>query len=78
VSACGHILSCQVVNVAASRDPGVGKAYPILKAPGWNDWMPDPSRVGKGGGLLSSSVLFRLVTSPLHPGVMRPYPVRGV
>jgi hypothetical protein len=78
VSACGHILSCQVVNVAASRDPGVGKAYPILKTPRWNDWMPDPSRVRKGGRLLLSSVPFRLVTPPLQSGVMRPYPVRGV
>jgi hypothetical protein len=28
-------------------------------------------------GLLSGFVLFRLVVSPLHPGVVGPYPVRG-
>jgi hypothetical protein len=39
VGACGHVLSCQAVNAAASRDPGVGKAYPILKTPEWSDGM---------------------------------------
>jgi hypothetical protein len=29
-------------------------------------------------GLLSGLVRFRLVAPPLHPGVIGPYPVRGV
>jgi hypothetical protein len=40
--ACGHVLSCQVVKVAASRDSMLGKNYPILEAPGWSDWMSGP------------------------------------
>jgi hypothetical protein len=30
------------------------------------------------GALLTCSVLFRLVAPPLQPGVVEPYPVRGV
>jgi hypothetical protein len=32
--ACDHVLSCQVVNATTSRDPTLGKNYPILEAPG--------------------------------------------
>jgi hypothetical protein len=101
VGACGHVQLCQEVNVTTSRDPSIGKAYPILKAPRWSDWMPKPvpgrggRQVGQIGGeilsvhdyrnegkrwrrLLPSSVLFRLVTSPLQQGVVESYPVRGV
>jgi hypothetical protein len=44
----GHVLSCEAVNVATSHVPDIGKAYPILKALGWNDWMPE-SVPGQGG-----------------------------
>jgi hypothetical protein len=33
VGACGHVLSCQALNVTVSRGPGFGGAYPILEAP---------------------------------------------
>jgi hypothetical protein len=33
VSASGHVLLCQSLNVVASRGPGSSGAYPILKAP---------------------------------------------
>jgi hypothetical protein len=33
---CGHVLPCQAVNIAASRNSTPGKNYPILKAPEWN------------------------------------------
>jgi hypothetical protein len=31
---CGVVLSCQTFNVAASRGPDSGGAYPVLEAPG--------------------------------------------
>jgi hypothetical protein len=34
VGTCGHVLSCQALNVIASRGSGSGDAYPVLKAPG--------------------------------------------
>jgi hypothetical protein len=34
VGACGHVLKCQALNIAASQGPGSSGAYPVLKAPG--------------------------------------------
>jgi hypothetical protein len=48
VGSCGHVLSCQVINAAASEDPDAGRAYPELKGPGRIDLMPGPI-VGQGG-----------------------------
>jgi hypothetical protein len=37
VSSYGHIMSRQLINITAFRDPGAGRAYPVLKAPGHID-----------------------------------------
>jgi hypothetical protein len=34
VGAFGRVMSCQALNVAASREPSSIGAYPMLKAPG--------------------------------------------
>jgi hypothetical protein len=31
---CGHVLSCQALNVAAFQGPGSSGAYPVLNGPG--------------------------------------------
>jgi hypothetical protein len=33
VGACGHALMCQILNVAASREPDFIDSYMMLKAP---------------------------------------------
>jgi hypothetical protein len=33
MGACGHVLSCLVLNVTASREPGSVGAYLMLKEP---------------------------------------------
>jgi hypothetical protein len=30
---CGHVLSFQALNVDASQNPDIGKAYPVLNHP---------------------------------------------
>jgi hypothetical protein len=44
VGSCGHVPSCQALNVVASRGSGVGNSYPLPKAPG----CPSPA-LGLGG-----------------------------
>jgi hypothetical protein len=39
-----HIPSWQALNAAASQGPGAGNAYPLPKAPGCTDQMPESSR----------------------------------
>jgi hypothetical protein len=38
VGACSHVLSCQELNITASRGPDSSDAYPVLKAPGRGCW----------------------------------------
>jgi hypothetical protein len=40
VGACGHVLSCQALNIATSREPGSVGAYPMLKALGCGSLVP--------------------------------------
>jgi hypothetical protein len=42
VGSYGHVLLCQAINDAASRGPGTGEAYLVVKAPRRGDWMPRP------------------------------------
>jgi hypothetical protein len=91
---CGHVLSCQTLNVAASRGPDSDGACLVLKASGrvlgrGVTW----SRLTCGEILLAHDyrdrgtywcrllmclVLFRLVVPPLQPGVVGPYPLQDV
>jgi hypothetical protein len=59
VGACGHVLLRQALNVVASRDPGASKAFLILKAPGWSDWVPGlfPGGGERQNGLTSGEIL---------------------
>jgi hypothetical protein len=43
VGSCGHVSLRQAINVVASRDPSTDGAYPLLKAPGWGDWLSGPA-----------------------------------
>jgi hypothetical protein len=47
MDACDYVLSCQALNVTASRGPGSGSAYPILKAPGCSRRGPGVCRAGR-------------------------------
>jgi hypothetical protein len=47
VGACGRFLSCQALNVAASREPGSVGTYLMLKAPGCGS--REPGYVLRGG-----------------------------
>jgi hypothetical protein len=93
MGSCGHILSRQAINAAASRDPGTDRAYLLLKALGQGNLMAGPV-LGQGGrqngqtggevlpahiyhteekrrcGSLLILVPFRLVATPLEPGVV--------
>jgi hypothetical protein len=63
VGSCGHISTRQAINVTVSRDPNVDRAYLLLKALGWDDWMPGPV-LGQGGrqnGQTSGEILHSLV-----------------
>jgi hypothetical protein len=42
VGSCGHVSSRQAINVTSSRDLNADRAYPLLRAPGWSNWMPEP------------------------------------
>jgi hypothetical protein len=44
VDACGRVLSCQTLNVAASRGPDSSGAYLILKTPRAATGSPGTSR----------------------------------
>jgi hypothetical protein len=59
VGSCGHVLSCQAINVVVSRDPDAASAYPVLKDPRWDDWMPRPvsGRGGRQNGQTSGEIL---------------------
>jgi hypothetical protein len=43
----------------ASRGPDVGRAYPVIGAPGWGDWTPGsfPSRGRRGNGQIDNEIL---------------------
>jgi hypothetical protein len=49
VGACGHVLSCQTLNVTASRGPISDGAYPVLKCPRRSCWEPGYV-LSRGGG----------------------------
>jgi hypothetical protein len=58
--ACGHVMSYQTVNVAASRDLMPGKNLSdSLKALGWSDWMSRsiPGRGGRRNGKTGGEVM---------------------
>jgi hypothetical protein len=59
VGSCGHVSLHRAINVAASRDPGAGRAYPLLKAPGRGDWMlgPIPGRGGRRNGQTGGEIM---------------------
>jgi hypothetical protein len=59
VSSSGHVLSHQAINDEASQDPGIGRAYLILKALEQIDWMPGPisSRGGRQNGETGGAIL---------------------
>jgi hypothetical protein len=48
VGSCGHVPSCQAINVITSQDPGTGSSYLLMKAPRRVDWTPRPIS-GRGG-----------------------------
>jgi hypothetical protein len=52
MSTCGYALSCQTLNAAASQDPIIDKAYPMLKAPGLV-----LGRGGRWNGLIGGEIL---------------------
>jgi hypothetical protein len=48
VCACGHVLSCQALNVATSQGPSSNDAYPALKALGCGCRGPGVPQAGAG------------------------------
>jgi hypothetical protein len=59
VGSCDHFSSRQAINIAASQDPDADRAYPLLKAPKWGDWLPRPvpGRWGRWNGQIGGEIL---------------------